>query len=160
MTVRELIEINAKIVDVCIEVRKDGKLLDYLAIGLNEGVKPRYPMQVPRSIEYIDNMSIATKKDGTYIDKSINAWDDGKDYWEIKIKRIPQKWLDLEVYSWSVSQAHRWNSRINRNSAECIRMWCLPSGESLEVKQDKPTPKDKDNDGQLSLFDLIGGEQE
>ena len=56
MTVRELIEINAKIVDVCIEVRKDGKLLDYLAIGLNKGVKPRYPMQVPRSVEYIDNM--------------------------------------------------------------------------------------------------------
>ena len=57
---------------------------------------------VPKEERYIGNLSLETKREAYYIDKSINAWDDGKDYWQVKVNRIPKKWLELEVYSWEV----------------------------------------------------------
>ena len=44
-------------------------------------------------------------RDALYIDKAINARDEGKDYFEIKLNRFPKGWLDLEVYDWSTSPA-------------------------------------------------------
>lgn len=44
MTVRELLENNSLIVDVCITLlNKDGKNIDQLNIGMDYGVEPPYP---------------------------------------------------------------------------------------------------------------------
>ena len=74
MTIKELIELNQMITDVEITVRKDGTaLLDQLNIGPAEGRKPPYPTMVPKSERYIGNLSIETKREAHYIEKSINA---------------------------------------------------------------------------------------
>lgn len=161
MTVYELISLNQMITDVEITVRKDGKLLDQLNIGCAEGVKPPYPMMVPIDERYIDNIGTSHHREATYIPKSINAWDDGKDYWQIKTNRIPQAWLDLEVYSWNVWQASRVGTTSARRGnnvnfhGERININVLPSGQKLEIAEKPKSDHDDDQiDGQLSFDDM------
>lgn len=171
MTVKELIEINQMIVDVEITIRKDGTaLLDQLNIGPAEGVKPPYPTMVPKEERYIGNQSLSTKREAYYIDKSINAWDDGKDYWQVKLNRIPTKWLDLEVFSWSVTPAstisHGRRTNYNFNfpnvnfHGQRLSITALPSGETMEIKKEikKDEPKSEPMlPGQMSLEEWLGG---
>lgn len=165
MTVKELIELNQMITDIEITVRKDGSaLVDQLNMGPSRGIKPPYPTMVPKEERYIGNMSLETKREAYYIDKSINTWDDGKDYWQIKPNRIPQKWLDLEVYSWEVWPASTvvygrsrrndyGNSHKNVNfHGQRINIIALPSGEKLAVKEHKVTKEDQD-DEQMTFED-------
>lgn len=160
MTVYELISLNQMITDLNITVRKDHKLLDQLNIGCAEGVKPPYPTRVPIDERYINANGIYTNthRDAHYIDKSINAWDDGKDCWQIKTNRIPKEWLELEVTDWdshSASIVHTTSPRRNRNNGfhgERLRINVLPSGQKLEIKQ-KPEISDQ-IDGQMSFEDL------
>ena len=163
MTVKELIELNQMITDVEITVRKDGsRLLDQINIGVSQGIKPPFPTMVPKDERYIDNMSLKTKREAYYIDKSINAWDDGKDYWQIKVNKIPRKWLELEVYSWEVWQAstigcpRRERCRTHFNGQQ-INIIALPSGNSLKVKE--PKIAEDESDGQMTLDEWLG-EQE
>jgi len=162
MKVRELIELNQMITDIQITVCQNGcLLLDQLNIGPAEGEKPRFPLRVPRKPEYAKGLNQHSEemyKDAAYIAKSINSWDDGKDYWQVKPNRIPEKWLELEVYSWEVwpassvcytsprrGQTHFHGQRLN--------VVVLPSGEKLEVKQQKQTDLDEQLDGQMSIED-------
>ena len=172
MKVKALIELNQMITDIEITVRQNGTaLLDQLNIGPAEGVKPPYPTMVPKEERYVGNQSISTKREAHYIAKSINAWDDGKDYWQIKPNRIPGKWLDLEVYSWEVWPAstvrttspRRMNGGLNFKNVnfhgQRINITALPSGQSLPApKEDKPY-KDEQLDGQMNIEDWMKGEQ-
>ena len=167
MTVRELIELNQMITDVEITVRKDGSaLLDQLNIGPAEGIKPPYPTMVPKEERYVGNMSVSTKREAHYIDKSINAWDDGKDYWQVKPNRIPEKWLDLEVYSWEVWPASSVCYTSPRRSCpsghganvnfhgQRLNITALPSGEKMEVTEPKPKQEQAEQlEGQMSIDD-------
>lgn len=143
MTVKDLISLNQMITDLQITVRKDGKLLDQLNIGCAEGVKPPYPTRVPKDERYIDSIGYYshTHREATYIDKSINAWDDGREYWQVKPERLPKQWLELEVTSWDshpASRVHTTSPRRDRNNSfhgELIRIETLPSGQSLEIVQ-------------------------
>lgn len=164
MKVRELIELNNMITDVEITVKKDGKLLDQLNIGPAEGIKPPYPTMVPKEERYIGNQCLSTKREAYYIDKSINAWDDGKDYWQVKTNRIPSKWLDLEVYSWSATSASRaiYGRRSNFDMnfpnvnfyGQKVSINALPSGQKLEVKKEEK-PKDEELKGQMSIEEVF-----
>lgn len=156
MTVRELISLNQMITDIVITVRKDGNaLLDQLNFGPSEGVKPPFPTKVPISEQYIGTMNQCDQREAYYIPKSINAWDDGKDYWQVKPERLPSKWLNLEVYSWGVwpaSQACTTSPRRGRNvnfHGQRINIVALPSGEKLEIVKAK-LEKEED-DGQMTL---------
>ena len=160
MTVEELISLNQMITDVVITVRKGGTaLFDQLNIGCERGVEPRYPTMVPKEERYIGNQSIETKRKAKYIPKSINAWDDGQSYWQVKVNRIPEKWRKLEVYAWDAHGASYMgdNPRRYRNGnfhGQRIDIIALPSGESLEVSKAKP--KNFDNyecEGQMSFED-------
>ena len=164
MKVRELIELNQMITDVEITVRKDGtKLLDQLNIGPAEGIKPPYPTMVPKEEKYIDNMSLETKREAYYINKSINAWDDGKDYWQVKWNRIPSKWLELTVYSWEVwpastiSHGRRTNYDLNFKNVsfhgQRLNITALPSGESLQIEKPAAKKDDDELDGQMTFED-------
>lgn len=159
MTVKELIELNQMIVDVEITVRKDGNaLLDQLNFGPSEGVKPPHPMMVPIDERYIGTMNQCHHREAYYIPKSINAWDDGKDYWQVKPERLPAKWLDLEVYGWNVwpaSQVCTTSPRRGHNvnfHGERINIIALPSGSSLVVKQEAKE-QEQTEDRQMSLAD-------
>ena len=163
MTVKELISLNQMITDVKITVRKNGKLLDQLNIGPAEGIKPLFPTMVPKEEKYIGNMSIETKREAHYINKSINAWDDGKDYWQVKPDRIPKKWLNLEVYSWDARNAHTVGTTSPRRGGlhkninfhgEEIHISALPSGQSLDVPVEDPRQQDQQLDGQMNIFDM------
>ena len=165
MTVEDFIELNAMITDLEITVRKDGgPLLNQLNIGCSEGVKPPYPIRVPKDPRYAGNFNTSNDdiyKDATYIRKSINAWDDGKNYYEIKLNRIPAKWLDLEVISWSVSRASSIGvnpRRHNNNSfhGERLQITALPSGESLEIKEKPSKDTDEELPGQMNIIDFLG----
>lgn len=164
MKVRELIELNQMITDIEITVRKDGGLLDQLNIGPARGIKPPFPTMVPKEERYIGNMSLETKREAHYIGKNINAWDDGKDYWQIKPDRLPKKWLELEVTSWEVWPASTvvygatrrndyGHSHKNINfHGQRINIETIASGERLEI----PEPKAKEEDqleGQMSIED-------
>ena len=161
MTVKELIEINQFITDMTIEVRVDGNaLLDCLHIGLDYGVEPPYPTMVPKSEKYIGSQSQSTKRKATYIRKSINAWDDGRDFWEIKINRIPQRWLDLTVYDWRCSHVYlRRHPRSEGNpsrSYEGIRIIALPDGAGPIIDPVTPTKHSTIDNQQITLFDTKG----
>ena len=166
MKVRELIELNQMITDVEITVRKDHLLLDQLNIGPAEGIKPPFPTMVPKEERWIGNLSKETKREAYYIDKNINAWDDGKDYWQIKPERIPKKWLDLEVYSWEVWPAStvvygksRRNDYGNSYKSvnfhgQRINIEVETSGQDLKIEEPKEQPKDDDQlEGQMSIED-------
>ena len=160
MTVKELIGLNMMITDVEITVRKNGSvLIDQLNIGCAEGVKPPYPTQVPIEERYAGTLDTTRRKDAHYVPKSINSWDDGKDYWEIKVNRIPEKWLNLEVTSWEVWPAPGVgdNPRRYRNNnfhGQRIRMDVLPSGESLAIKEPKRQQVPEEQlEGQMSIAD-------
>lgn len=174
MTVRELIELNQMITDIEITVRINGSaLLDALFIGPAVGEKPRYPFRVPKERKYVGNMSFALRKEAKYIAKSINAWDDGKDYWQVKPDRIPKGWRDLEVYSWEVWPAstvcytsprrHNGKSDFPNVSfhGQRINIVVLPSGEKLpDPEQKKHTAAESEPlAGQMSLEDFMKEEQ-
>ena len=166
MTVKELIELNQMITDAEITVRKEGYLLDQLNIGPARGIKPPYPTRVPRDEKYLKNFGMGDHKmyrDAAYIPKSINSWDDGKDYWQVKPERIPKKWLDLEVYGWNVRDAHTVGTTSPRRGGchkninfhgEEIHITALPNGQSLEVHAEDSQENDKQIDGQMNIFDI------
>lgn len=166
MTVKELIELNQMITDVVITVRDNGStLLDQLNFGPSCGEKPPYPTRVPTKAEYAGNLSDALRKDAAYIPKSVNSWDDGKDYWQVKPNRIPNAWLDLTVFSWDVWPASTvCNSSPRRHNGglffknvnfhgEQINITALPSGQSLAIKEPKEVKPDEQIDGQMSIED-------
>lgn len=163
MKVKDLIELNAMITDLEITVRKDGNLLlDQLNIGPSEGVIPPYPTRVPKDAKYAENLCRTDEKmfkDAAYIPKSINAWDDGKDYYQILTGRVPAKWLELEVYSWEVWNASRvatTSPRRYHNSnfqGQLMKIVALPSGAKLEVKQEEKT--EETLPGQMNLEDYL-----
>lgn len=175
MTVRELIQLNQMITDAEITIRDNGiALIDQLNIGPSEGVKPPYPFRVPRKLEYVkaaqNRMDDKFYKDALYMDRSINSWDDGKDYWQIKVNRIPQKWLDLEVVSWEVWPAS--SVGVYRRTdgtgkfrnvnfhGQRINIVALPSGQVMDIpdnvdNKDKRDNADNEIEGQMSIEDWM-----
>lgn len=163
MKVRELIELNQMITDVEITIRQNGSLrLDQLNIGPAQGEKPPYPTRVPIKPEYAGGYNLHNDKmyrEATYIPKSINAWDDGKDYWQVKPNRIPEKWLELEVYSWDVWPASSvcYTSPRRRQTqfhGQRLNITALPSGEKMEVTEPKPKQEQTEQlEGQMSIDD-------
>ena len=171
MRVKELIELNAMVTDLEITVRKNGgQVLDQLNRGCSQGVKPPYPTRVPRDAKYagsINQMVDKYYKDAAYIPKSINAWDDGKEHYQIMINRIPAKWIDLEVYSWEVWRASRvctTSSRRSRASnfyGQLLKVVALPSGEPLETQKQEKTKETKYSkglDGQICIDEWMAKE--
>ena len=162
MKVKDLIELNAMITDLEITARLNGNVLyDQLNIGPSEGVKPPYPTRVPREARYAENLCRTDEnmfRDAVYIPKSINAWDDGKDYYELKVNRIPAKWLELEVYSWEVwkasSVATTSPRRYQNNSfhGQLMKIVALPNGAKFEVKQE---PETEELPGQMNITDFL-----
>ena len=167
MKVKELIELNAMITDLEITVRKDGNLLlDQLNLGPSEGVKPPYPTRVPKEERFAGSLnqhSDKEYKDAAYIPKSINSWDDGKDYYEIKLNRIPAKWLELEVYSWEVWNASKVattspkRGRATNFQGQLMKIVAIPSGEKLEVKEKQEEKAETTLPGQMSIEDFLEG---
>lgn len=156
MTVRELIELNQMIGDIEITIRKDGKLLDQLNIGQHEGIKPRFPTMVPIEERYIGTMSKSNQREAHYIPKSINAKDDGKEYYQIIVSRIPKAWLELTVQGWDSHRAYR---GINsRHELESLRITALPSGQKMEV-QEEPKRKEEDMEGQMDIMQMFREEE-
>ena len=158
------------ITDVEITVRDHGStLLDQLNIGPARGIKPPYPTRVPRDRKYAGTCQQHNDqmyRDAAYIQKSLNSWNDGKEYWQVKPNRIPKAWLDLEVYSWDLRSASCFTPRrscpsgVGRNvnfHGEQINIVALPSGQELSIKtkeKEKTETGDPDMiEGQMSLDD-------
>ena len=165
MTVQELISINQGITDICIEVRIDGcALLDALHIGLDFGAEPPYPQMVPIDRAHVGNQCLSAKKKAKYIRKSINAWDDDKDYWQIKTNRIPKAWLELEVYSWRNWHVYKGtHPRSNGNpngSYDGIQIIALPAGEHMmRMPEERELKSEEPNLDQITLFDMKGANE-
>lgn len=158
MTVRELIELNQMIGDIEITIRKDGKLLDQLNIGQHEGIKPRYPTMVPKEERYIGTMSKSNQREAHYIPKSINAKDDGKEYYQIMVGRIPKAWLELTVQGWDSHRAYR--SIHSQHELEALRITTLPSGQRMEVQSEPKKSKEEDGmDGQMDIMQMFREEE-
>jgi hypothetical protein len=150
------------ITDLEITVRQDGNLLlDQLNIGCSEGIKPRYPLRVPKDPKYAGSncpSDDSRYKDAAYIPKSINSWDDGKDYYSIKLNSIPKKWLDLEVFGWECSKASRLATVSPRRErtqfyGQYLQIIALPSGEKLEIKEAEKS--EVGLPGQMSINDFL-----
>lgn len=161
MKVKELIELNQMITDVEITVRENGTLrLDQLNIGPHQGIKPRFPTRVPIKREYANSMNQHNDemyRDAYYINKALNSWDEGKDYWQVKPNRIPAKWLDLEVFSWEVWEAsiigvpRRQVEGKFRNvnfHGQRLDVVALPSGQKLDIVKPEIKPE---MDGQIEM---------
>ena len=158
MTVRELIELNQMICDLVIEVREDGKLIDYYAIGYAM-YKPPYPTRVPRKPEYslTNRFDDSRYRDGTYKPVSINTFDDGKDYWQVKVKRVPEYYLKLQVRDWDCIRAYSGigrRGRVGNFEGKKIYVTALPNGTPPPVEE-KPKA-DEQMAGQITLDTLEG----
>lgn len=154
MTVRELIELNQMIGDIEITIRKDGRLVDQLNIGQHEGIKPRFPTMVPIEERYIGTMSKSNQREAHYIPKSINARDDGKEYYQIMVGRIPKAWLELTVQGWDSHSAYR--GIHSRHELESLRITALPSGQKMEVQSEPKKSKEEDNmAGQMDIMQMF-----
>ena len=167
MIVRELIELNQMITDVNIEIRRNGtRLLDALFIGCAEGVKPPFPYKVPETEQYINNPT--RTKIAHYMPKSINAWDDGKDYWQVKPDRIPKAWLELKVFSWEVWEASTLGVNPRRRAGNAknvtfhgqrLNVIALPPGdvtvETLAGKMTEGASRSDQIEGQMDINDFI-----
>lgn len=169
MKVQELIELNQMITDIEITVRENGTLrLDQLNIGPHQGIKPRFPTRVPTKREYANSMNQHNDemyRDAYYINKSLNSWDDGKDYWQVKPSRIPTKWLDLEVFSWEVWEAgitgvprRQVEGKFKNVSfhGQRLNIVALPSGQKLVIdKPETKTETKKEIEGQIEMELLV-----
>ena len=164
MTVKELMELNAMITDLVVTVRDGGLLVDELHIGIGVGIKPPYPTRVPKHPKYAGSPNTFSDKyfrDAAYIQKAINSWDDGTDYWKVKVSSVPEKWLDLTVSSWEVWRAPVCYGSRRRTEAgnninfhgQRLNVTALPSGQSLEIVERKPKEEDNVMDGQMSIED-------
>lgn len=160
MTVKELIETNQLITDVIIEIRLQGHvLIDCLHIGPDAGIIPPYPTMVPKDKKYVGNFSEEFKKVSTYILKNINAWDEGKDYWQVKTNKIPSRWLDLEVFSWESRPAYfGHHPRANHDGhksngfyGQAIKIIALPA-EDMKAEENVC---DTNLEGQMNIYDFI-----
>lgn len=142
MTVFDLMSTNNMICDIEITVRlAEGPILDQLNMGLYEGIRPPYPTRVPRKPEYAKNVNqhdSALFKDAEYIRKSINARDDGQEYWQSKPNRLPKGWADLEVEDWEVWQAPTAGTKRPRNGlwhGQYLRVTSVQGGTIRECEQ-------------------------
>lgn len=162
MTVKQLIELNDFITDICIEQRIGGsRLLDALYIGADEGQKPPYPMRVPINSEVIEKYSTMPRemtKEALYIHRNINAWDDGKDYHKLKLNTIPKEWLSLEVYRWDMGycgintyRRREGNGRNVNFHGQKINIVALPDGYLRPQTYEEPS----ELDGQMSIEDFL-----
>lgn len=149
MKVKDLLELNQCITDVCIEVRRDGNQLeDALHIGPDYGVKPPYPLTVGPGTK--------RQKETQYIVRSINKKDDGAEYFQICCSTIPESWLSLEVFSWESRSVWSRHHRYYHPSMQGITITALPNGNVLEVKEKVQKPKeDIQLEGQTNIFDFI-----
>ncbi len=152
------------IVDVEITVRNEQRwMIDQLNIGCSEGIKPRYPTRVPREPRFAGNQYKHDDhmfRDASYIPKSINAWDDGKDYYEIKLNRFPKGYLDLMVLFWDCFPAHfhtaysprrmSGNSR-NVNFSDAQRVRITASCQTIITREE---PVKEQMDGQITLTEM------
>ena len=167
MTARELISLNQMITDIEMEIRRDGtRLLDCMLIGPAIGIVPRFPRTVPKTYELANDicatMDKQRRKQAIYNTKSINSMDDGKGYWQVKLERIPKKWLELTVFSWEVWPASTVGCPHRHGTAswhgQRLNIVLLPAGEDVRIQEDKPKPAQDDQiEGQIDIFDFIGG---
>ena len=98
MTVEELISLNENIGDVVIEVRDNGSLVWVYRFGKNVGDLSPNAFGGPRT---------EIRKKMTASAKPINSKDNGKDYYEILVNRIPENVRKLEVTAFSSHRAYR-----------------------------------------------------
>ena len=117
MTVKELIQDNGFIGDITIDIRgksnsvtpgyENQQTFSHLQqdwhIGAEEGIKPPFPSKVD-----------------TYIEKNINEKDDGKDYYNLVVSRVPKELLNLHVTSWRVWPSYRRTKSSSSHSLEHI----------------------------------------
>lgn len=162
MTVRELLETNMMLCDVQITLRnKDSWLLNELNIGPDYGVKPPYPTRVPIAEKYARNRSECYLKDAIYIRKNINAYDDGKDYFQLCLNRFPKGWLDLEVFSWHYGFAYDGHHQRQRpvDGWQAIRVDARRYEDTLVVLEEPKeiTQKSDQLDGQMDITEWLGG---
>lgn len=160
MTVKELLETNMFLCDVQITARtKDGWLLDELNIGPDFGVVPPYPQMVPKNYRYVGTQNECDKKQAQYVRKNINAYDDGKEYFQLFLNRFPKGWLELEVESWRpTSGYYRYHMR-NRpiDGWQAVRITAIPYEETLVVLEEPKeiTQKQEQLEGQMNIMDYL-----
>lgn len=168
MTVRELIDSNACIVEAYITLRGDydrsirtGEREFYDALYVHEFAVGscasfgRNPEERFKSFGKGERGRKA-KKPYTLIKKELNARAD-RDYWNVKTKVIPKQILDLEVGQWSTGSAYSWiDSRTQRGgyeSAQKIEITVyLPKEAVREVYI--PAEDCKQIEGQISLLEM------
>ena len=162
MTVKELLETNMMLCDVEITLRdKDSWLLNQLNIGPAYGVKPPYPTQVPIAEKYAGNQSECYRKDAIYIRKNINAYDDGKDYFQLFLNRFPKGWLDLEVFSWHYGFAYDGNHQRQRpaDGWQAIRIRAIRYDDTLVALEEPKALVQKSDqlEGQMDITEWLEG---
>ena len=133
MTVKELIEKNHSIGDICIEVRNNGILVKELKIGADA-----YTSKAPICEEIVKRINI-------------NTFDSGKDYYNLNLNKIPDSWLELNVDAWSCNKAYRGLRNIHELSA--IRIISTQSGSGAKIIV---TEENRNNQlvGQMEIADF------
>lgn len=172
MTVKELVESNACIVEVCITLRGDyeksrinGKRKFNESVYVHEFLIGAYAtLGRNAEITYRDfgkgERGLRFGAPYTVINKELNARAT-QPYWSVKASVIPKSVLELEVGQWNCSNAYNWESKqsqsVGYESAEKLDITVYLPPEQVKEIRIETEPKAIDMlDGQKSVDDLKG----
>lgn len=173
MTIKELIETNACIVEAHITIRGD-----YTKSAING------KREFQESL-YVHEFAIGTYATmGKYAESSYNGFGHGErgqkfktpytvinkelnarasnPYWSIKLNVIPASVLELEVGSWSTSDAYSWRTqksqKVGYESAQTINITVyLPPEQATEIRIEAEVREKSQNvlEGQMNLLEIL-----
>lgn len=171
MTVKELIETNACIVEAYITLRGDyskslinGKREFSDSVFVHEFAIGQYAsMGKDAHMLYAEfgkgERGSRFKTPYTIINKELNARA-SQQYWNVKTNIIPKDVLGLEVGQWSTGGAYNWlrmqSQRVGYESAQLIRIGVyLPPEHVTEIRIESEVKKTEEIEGQINLLEML-----
>lgn len=171
MTVKELIESNACIVEIYITIRGDyvksltnGKREFQDSIYVHKFAIGKYAfMGKDAQIAYRGfgkgERGSKFKEPYTIINKELNSRAN-REYWSVKTNVIPKAVLDLEVSQWYAKNAYSWlhnqTQRVGYESAQEINITVkLPPEQIREIRIESEVKKTEEIDGQINLLEML-----
>lgn len=172
MTVKELIETNACIVEAYITLRGDysksltnGKREFEDSIFVHEFAIGQYASMGKDAHSLYDKFGQGErgsrfKAPYTVINKELNTRAN-QQYWNVKTNVIPKDVLELEVGQWSTNGCYNWlrmqNQRVGYESAQEIRITVyLPPERVTEIRIDTEVKTAPQLNGQMTFSDIPG----
>lgn len=141
MTIRELAETNQSIFDIDVTIRNNGLLQHKYRFGGGASYQPG-------DYDFFGKLENHVTVDNT----KINSLEINREYFELKLSRIPKKYqplLDREVFSWNLNNAYR-DRDCRYDGARKLDV-TVDDGRLMAPIRESTGDKENQIDGQISM---------